>query len=299
MGRRTIVVVLAVLGVLLAALAVGTVVVIGDDETPSDGAAEPTEPATPASPTPTELPPGIHLSFIQQRFDEGTRRSQLRVVNNTGRTLHVDRLGVDWAGYPTGLQRADYDVPAGWTIDLRFVLPRPDCASAAGAAPAYAVITTPRQGRVRQPMPDDGMRYLDRLWQTTCNEQRVRRTAEIAFSGPWSEEGSGLSAVLHGRLLLTRQEGVDAVTVDQVQGSVLFELSLPGETVLAADADRVALPLDISPGRCDEHGRSQSTQTFLFRVWFRLGESDPLSVVVTPTGAQQVRLLAFLDRVCG
>jgi hypothetical protein len=152
-------------------------------------------------------------------------------------------------------------------------------------------------------MPADGTRFLTRLWRTTCNERRIRQAASVSYGNSWSEEGTGLPAVLHGRLLLTRPEGGQsfsgAVTVDQVQGSVLFELSTPGGTMLPEGASQVSLPLDISPGRCDQHGRSQSTQSFVFRVWLRLADGEPLAEIVQPTRAQQDRLLAFLDHACG
>ncbi|MEP6814263.1 MAG: hypothetical protein ABI873_01790 [Marmoricola sp.] len=249
---------------------------------------------------PREAPPapGVHLSFIQQRFDEGTNRAQLRVVNNTSRIVYVRKVGVVWPGYPTGLQQMGYPVPGGLTVDLRYFLPRADCAPSAGSAPAYAVITT-KHRRIRQPMPVDGRRFLSRLWRTTCNQRRIRHAATISYGDSWSEEGNGLTAVLHGRLLLTRRGAAEAVSVDQVQGSVLFDLKTPGDTLLPPGARAVSLPLDVSPGRCDQHGRSQSTQTFVFRIWVKLDGGEPLAEIVEPTGRQQNRMLAFLDRACG
>ena len=89
-------------------------------------------------------------------------------------------------------------------------------------------------------MPEDGLRYLDRLWQSTCNEKRIRRAVSLSFAGPWTQEGSGVKALLHGRLVLTRESGSDALSVDQVQGSVLFDLSLPSEGELAAGAEQAS-----------------------------------------------------------
>jgi hypothetical protein len=246
----------------------------------------------------TPPPPGIHLSFIQQRFDEGTNRAQVRVINNTGRILYVRHVGVQWPGFPTGLQKMPYPVPGGLTVDLRYFLPRADCRQSAGTATAYAVVDTKRR-RIRQRMPADGTRFLTRLWRTTCNERRIRHAATLSYGDSWSEEGSGLDAVLHGRLIVSRSSDTEAVTVDQVQGSVLFALRLPGGTMLPEGASRVSLPIDISPGRCDQHGRSQSTQSFVFRVWVRLAGGEPLAEVVQPTKPQQDRLLAFLDHACG
>ena len=251
----------------------------------------------PSAPPPV---PGIHLSFIQQRFDEGTNRAQVRVINNTRRVLHVRKVGVLWPGFPTGLQPMPYPVPGGLTVDLRYFLPRADCAARAGAAPAYAVVTTSHR-RIRQPMAADGRRFLTRLWRTTCNERRIRQAAVVGFgnSDDWTEEGHGLGARLHARLILTRGKETEAVAVDQVQGSVLFDLRTTGGTILPEDDSQVSLPLDVSPGRCDQHGRSQSTQTFVWRVWVRLAGGEPLAELVEPTRRQQVRLLAFLDHACG
>lgn len=292
--RRTTVA--ALVGVLLAAMVLAG---CGTGDRPASTSPTVSSRLTPlpasAAPTPA---PGVHLSFIQQRFDDGTNRAQVRVINNTRRILHVRKVGVVWPGFPTGLQPMDYPVPGGLTVDLRYLLPRADCSASAGSAPAYAVVTT-KHRRIRQPMPADGTRFLTRLWRSTCNERRIQHAASVSYGDSWTEEGTGLGAVLHGRLLLTRRDENEAVTVDQVQGSVLFELKTPGGTMLPEAASRASLPLDVSPGRCDQHGRSQSTQSFVFRVWLKLADGEPLAEVVQPTKRQQDRLLAFLDHACG
>jgi hypothetical protein len=249
-------------------------------------------------PAPEPLPRGVHLSFIQQRFDEGSERAQVRVVNGTQRPLHVRSVGVDWAGYPLRLHRVDYDVPGQLTVDLRYVLPRADCSRSAGAAAIHAVAVT-RNRTIRQPMAADGARFLHRLWRTECNARKLQRVAAVRYADRWTVEGTGQQSVLHGFIDLRRREGTDDVSVDQVQGSVLFEMDLRGETTMAGDEDRAAVPVDFRYGRCDEHARSQSTQTFVFRIWLRLGDGEPLAQVVQPTNAQQTRLLRFLDFACG
>lgn len=249
---------------------------------------------------PDPLPKGIHLSFTQQRLDEGSNRANVTVINGTHRILHVTGVGVDWPGYPGKPQRIHYPVPGQLTIDLRYRLPRAVCSTSAGSSPAYAVVTTPRR-TIRRAMPAEGVRFLTRLWRTTCNERRIRRAATISFaaSNRWTEAGRALGAVLHARLLLTRRATAVSVSVDQVQGSVLFDLRTPGGTMLPAGASQVSLPLDISPGRCDQHGRSQSQQTFVWRVWLKLADGEPIAQLVEPDLRQQARLLAFLDHACG
>jgi len=279
-------------------------VLLGTSACAAGSTDEPTASASPRAhrtivvPTPDPPPRGVHLSFIQQRFDEGTDRAQVRVVNGNLLPVHVKSVGVDWAGYPLRLHAADYDVPAQLTVDLRYVLPRADCSPAAGAAPIRAVAVT-RARTIRQPMPPDGARFLHRLWRTECNARKIQRATDVRYSDRWRVEGTGLRSVLHGFIDLRRRQGAEDVSVDQVQGSVLFEMDLPGETTMAGDEDRAAVPVDFSYGRCDEHARSQSTQSFVFRIWLRLGDGEPLAQVVQPTKEQQRRLLRFLDSACG
>ena len=250
-------------------------------------------------PTPDPLPRGVHLSFIQQRIDEGTRRSQVRVINGNDRPVRVRSVGVDWAGYPLRLHRVDYDVPGQQIVDLRYFLPRADCSVAAGRAPIHGVAVT-RGRTVRQPMAADGRRFLHRIWRTECTARRIARAVSVRYGDTWTPEGSGPRSMLHGTLVLTRGRGDEPIAVTQVEGSVLFDLSTAGNGVLASGAQRAVVPIEVGTGgRCDPHARGQSTQTFLFRAFFMLGDSDPVGRLVVPTRRQQARLLAFLDRACG
>ncbi len=244
------------------------------------------------------LAPGVRLSFIQQRIDEGTRRTQVRVINGNADPVHVRSVGVDWAGYPLRLHRVDYDVGGQQIVDLRYFLPRADCSAAAGAAPMYGVAVT-RARTIRSRMAPDGRRFLSRIWKTECAARRIHRAVSVSYADTWTVQGTGKQAVLHGAILLERQAGSEEVVVDQVQGSVLFDLALAGTTTMRSADSRASVPLDVTYGRCDEHARSQSTTSFTFRVWLRLAGSEPLAEVVEPTKPQQRRLLDFLDFTCG
>lgn len=275
------------------------VVVAGCGGSGGQGGATPPARASLTPKAPPPPPHGIRLSFIQQRFDEGTPRVNVRVENNTRRLLRVRRVGVDWPGFPGHPQRVDYPVPGGLTVDLRYVLPRPDCSPKAGDAPAYALATT-RTRTIRRPMPSDGMGFLTRLWRTTCNQIRISRAVDIRFADRWQEDGrKGLDARMTAHLLVQRRAGDARVEVTEVDGSLLFMLEKAGSGVLPAGADHVDVPVSVGPGRCDQHGRSQVTQTFVFRVWVSVDGSEPLVRDLVPTKRQQARMLAFIDHACG
>ncbi len=297
------------MGLLRCARAVGALVsvalVVGCGGGPDRPAsAEPSQSRT-VTARPDPLPPGVALSFVQQRFDEGTRRAGVRVTNGGEAALRVRSVGIDWVGFPLRLHRVDYDVPGRSVVDLRYLLPDADCAPAAGRAPATGVAVVREAGRtrtLRRPVDAEGRRFLLRLWRSACDARALRRAVEVSYADRWVRDdsaGDGLSAALDGALVLRRRSGEEPVRVDQVQGSVLMDLTLPGGTSLDPGADRAALPLRVRPGRCDEHGRSQSTQTFVWRVWLAVGDAAPRARVVTPTPAQQARLLTFLDSACG
>ena len=240
---------------------------------------------------PETVPPGVGVSFIQSRFDEGTRRAQVRVSNGTDRALTVQAVGVEWAGFPGDVQPADYQVPAQSVVDLRYRLSAPDCGPEVADAPMRGVVVT-RSRTHRRPMPADGRRFLERLHATACAEKDIAAAVEVRWDVT-GEPGDGLVLTRTGRA------EPDPIAVEQVQGSVLFDLAVAGGAGLAAEDERVVVPVELSAGRCDEHARSQSTQTFLWRVWLRQGDGPLLPLVLEPPRRDQEALLAWLDRECG
>ncbi|QBX54999.1 hypothetical protein EXE58_05705 [Nocardioides seonyuensis] len=260
----------------------------------TDPAARPAQQPSPGHRTitlaPETVPPGVGVSFIQSRFDEGTRRAQVRVSNGTVRVLPVQAVGVDWAGFPGDVQPADYDVPAQSIVDLRYRLSRPDCGPDVGAAPMRGVVVT-RARTYRADMPADGRRFLERLHATACAEQDIADAVDVRWDVA-GEAGDGLVLSRTGRA------DPDPIAVEQVQGSVLFDLAVGAGAGLAAEDEKVVVPVQLSAGRCDEHARSQSTQTFIWRVWLRLGDGPLLPLVLEPPRRDHADLLAWLDREC-
>ena len=252
-------------------------------------------------------PPGIRMSFLQQRIWEGTRRADVRVINITGATLSVRRIGLDWPGYPGRPQRFEAPVGPGQTLDLHYRLPAPDC-SVDPSTPATGIAITGSR-TIRRVVDDAGMRFLERIWGADCTRQRVDRMVAVSYDVPSPEvaadipAGGGLDSRMPIHLRLDRRRtssDTSAVLVDSVQGTVLFDLTLPRAGVgLDEAATEVAVPVVVDPGRCDEHARSQASQPFAFRVWLRIGDDpDLLSVLAVPDRAAQLRLLRFLDLAC-
>ncbi len=296
------------------ALAIGCVGLLlagcGGGDGDADRAASTTEPADGPSTITVSLPPeepGIRMSFVQQRIWEGTPKADVRIANITERALPLRRIGISWPGYPSVLRATDVRVGAGQTLDVHLRLPEPDCDVDAEDVGATGIAVTGSR-TVRRVIDDAGMRFLTRIWSADCARRRVADLVTIAYDVPDPSvaadvpEGGSLDSTLPLGLVLTRRGSADErprVKLDQVQGSILFDLTPAGSRTLSSDADAAEVGLVADPGRCDEHARSQASQPFAFRVWLRIGDDPELvSVLAVPDRPAQRRLLAFLDAAC-
>lgn len=258
--------------------------------------------------TPSPPTPGIAMSVIQQRIDEGTIRAELRIANITDDDLRVRRVGVRWAGFAGPMTPRVETVGSGATLDLPMALGAPDCTAGVGdpetapVATGLAVVVTPvGLQRIRRPIDEAGMRFLTRLWSEACARERVTSLLTLAWSVPEPAPGQGEELTMHLALERTGADG-PRVALVQAAGTVLFDLRLPrgGDRALRADADTARLPVLVDPGRCDEHARSQASQPVTFRVWLQIGgDTATTAAVVLPDATGRRRLLRFLDIACG
>lgn len=300
----------AVLTTVLSGLLFGLLVVSGcssesPDSDASQGSGSPgvDEPAAPTSTyrTVTAAPPepGLHLSFFQLRLEEGSRWARLRIENNTPDELRVRRVGLDWPGYGRFTRPITETVAAQTTADVPFRLPRARCGATGEQRTPVAVVRLD-SGTLSDPVDDMGARFAQRLWSTECDARLLHRTAAFSFAGPWQVSGRDDEARLSARVRVLRRAGDQPITWSGAQGTVLFGMQRAGTTRLAAGDRTALLPVRFSPGRCDQHGRSQVSQPFTFRLQIRVGDRvTPSSLVLMPDRRQQRTLLAFLDHACG
>ncbi|GAA1477472.1 hypothetical protein GCM10009623_19180 [Nocardioides aestuarii] len=249
-------------------------------------------PATPEAPAPTAT-----LGFTQLIPKEGTRHALLRVTNTGEDDLVVESVAVEWPGYAGGEPSpADPTIPAGRTLDLQLDLPDPTC-EPTDEAPVGIVTTS--TGTIRAELEATGATYLRRLWRTQCDTAYIESTVAITYSPQWRVVGQGVDARALGWIGLERRDGEEAVTVTDVDGSVLHGLRLPGPTTLEAGEQRVEVPLEITPGnRCDEHARGQATAPFDFLMHLRVGDGRPVAHQVEVPLAAMDAATDALDVAC-
>ena len=170
--------------------------------------AEPSASGRTVTARPDPLPPGVALSFVQQRFDEGTRRAGVRVTNGRdGRAAGAfgrHRLGgLPAAAEPgrlrrAGPQRGGSALPAASTPTA----PPPRAAARRPGWPSCARPAGPRT--LRRPVDAEGRRFLLRLWRSDVRrpgaESRGRGVVRRPLGARPPPPATGSSAALDGAL---------------------------------------------------------------------------------------------------
>lgn len=269
----------------------------------------------PAPPGPSRATsePGLHATVVQQRIDEGTRRIAVEVTTDGSTSLHVVGVQLVSPGFePTAPTPKDTVFAPRQTIDLTLTYGDPVCDGVDPTAGLAAELTvqeasgTPRTTRV--PVTGPGVGLVRRLHESECAQQRLYAAVSLQFSPDFHRRVVAGRPVLAGRLQLRRPDSGGSgavVVVDSLSGSVLFDFlprHPPGSgpvAQLSAGDSGLSVPVVIaSRGRCDQHARSQSTQTFLFSVFVRVaGEPEQRQIMVPPRPLQR-QALAYLDAIC-
>ncbi|RYU09497.1 hypothetical protein [Nocardioides iriomotensis] len=249
------------------------------------------------APAPTST---IHVSlgFTQLLPDEGTPKGLLRVVNEGDEPLAVTGAGLRWSGYGPEFTRAqDATLAPGQTLDLHVLLPEARCDE--GQEPISGVVSTAGETKVQR-LTTSGQQFLRRLWKRGCDDALVADNVAISYAPGWRTTPDATS--LDGALRLVRRTGGEPVTVTYADGSVLYDLVLPGEVTIGADQRSADVPLSIQPGnRCDEHAIGQATAPFAFRVGVRVGvgpDATETLVLVPPPVRVQAQATRMLLAYC-
>lgn len=245
----------------------------------------------------------VLLSFGQLSSHVGTNQGLLRVVNHGTTDLHVTGVGLDWPGYGDRFVRPeDRVIDPGGTVDFPVVLPDPECPDAPDqTAPPNRLLGVVEAGdaTISKDLEESGEVLLRRVHAQACQERFVRERVEIEYGDTWTATDDSPESSILGHLAVTRRGGTEAVRLVGAEGSVLYDLELPGPAVLPTGVPGARLPLRIVPGnRCDEHARSQATAPFSFGFRVRIGDQT-LEVPLIPPPDVQARITALLDRACG
>lgn len=265
-------------------------------------------PATSSTGSASSPEPEVRLraSLVQQRTDEGTNTIDVRLINR-GRTLvRVEKVHIVWSGITqASTSGTGTDYQPGRIIDIKTDYGTPVCGEEPSGEVRVEVALS--DDRVTLPVDPSGAATLRRLFVEDCALRAIAAIADIELSSPFTRATGGgdrlLGSVEVTRTPQSRSGDRGELIVEQIAGSILFELTYLGEqrlpNRLRADDDSLTLPVALQVGnRCDAHALAESRQTFLFSVYVRVEGRPTQRVIVAPDRAVRRQASVMITRVC-
>ena len=240
-------------------------------------------------------PPGLSVSLEQSRRSEERHLLQV-VLDNRGRTeVEAVRLQLRGGGFVDVAPTVREDVVRpGRRIAFPIAYGAADCRRATPAQVVLGHRTADGLREVVLDVPEDDP-LLPRLHARECALRALDEAVEVSFDpAAWRREGD----VVTGRLVLRRRGDAAAVTVDALEGTVLFTLRPGAGLPLTLTTGRAEVPVTVTASRCDVHALIESKRSYDFPYVATLGAGDPLSVTVRPDPGGVALLERLLADVC-
>jgi hypothetical protein len=265
--------------------------------------------ATGGAPTPAPgSPVPLAATLTQYRRDQARGVVQVKVANTGTEPVHVEQVRLDAPAFPAAAPTVrEVEIRPGRRVDLPITYGAARCGDGppAGAPAAVARVRVgngePAEVRLALPSPNE---LLERLAAAECAQRAVRQALVVAFGPSWSPgEGAG-GATLRGTIVLRRGESDAPLTLTQLGGSTLFNLTPlhPGAAPLlrlepgAAGAE---LPVEVTAPRCEPHALADSKRAYSFPVWVTVGGGQEQHLVLEPDEDGRRHLDELVRTSCG
>jgi hypothetical protein len=266
----------------------------------------------PDRPEPAEEspPPGVSVSLEQWRSDEAEHHLEVSVRNTSDTPVHFARVQLVTESFRTlpphpvnttlrRTPRTDLRIPYGEAICPPDAIPpvRP----AAVVADLRVGDGPERTVRFALPHPDP---LLARLVREECGAHLLRRKVAVSFGASWTPRRVDGKEVMVGTLDLARSTGDERIEIIEIGETTHFTLR-PAEgaarpvAVLPPGTQRLELPVELRPSRCDPHAFAEAKKAFLFPVRASIGGADPLWLIASPPKEAQTMLTDYARRACG
>ncbi|MEO3867214.1 hypothetical protein ABGB18_00125 [Nonomuraea sp. B12E4] len=254
------------------------------------------------SPPPAVPPAGLSVSLAQWRSDEPVHALQVAVRNTSETPVYFADVQLVTPSFKTlPAQRADAlirktertDLPITYGAAVCSPKGLPEVSPATVVAHVRTGSEQPYEVVFKVPHPDP---LLARLLRDECSEYLIKQAVSLEFGPAWTESGK----VMRGDLVVTRR-GRGAVTLTDMGGTTHYIVTPERRPlgVLAADRQRLEVPIELTPGRCDPHAFAEAKKAFLFPVRASVDGGEERVVIVAPPKPLQDRLIDYALRVCG
>lgn len=267
------------------------------------GAPAPSPTPAPATTPATAWP--VHLEILQLRGDVAGGFIELRVTNEGGSELEIERAVYRSSAWSAPMERVDAArIPPGARRNLRLPLPEPTCD--AGPIEHRATIEL-ADGTVIEGQPEDPLGQLDRLDDATCDLRAFERDVAVLRWLPADIPADGSRpAVLRLEVAPAAGAGGTLGTVDEIGTTVLLAPadasgdrveSLPVALEVVAGAAPTVVDVPLVPGRCDLHAVAEDKQGTIFRIRATDGDG-PVQLLLPAPDDQRDALLGWVVARC-
>ncbi len=232
---------------------------------------------------------------------------QTRITNTGSEPFSVLAVSLDSPGFerlPFGGRPATYQ--PGATIDLPTQYGPARCGAGGTVDPAFAALQVQRpdgrieEARVPLEAPDD---ILDRIHTEECHLLALAAAVAVSLGGFTLAEDEG-EAVLQADITLTRRSNTEEITLTELRGSVVFDVSFAQDgdppRPMAAQDDELVVPVVLRmTGRgCDAHVLGETKQPFLFPYFVSFDGGQPQYGVLEVSTAQRDALWSYVEVAC-
>ncbi len=279
------------------------------DSTPSSRSPDSTNTTpTGAGATGSGSAPRLHATLLQYRTDEGTNRLEVELTNRSGGPVTVRSVQLTWSGVHAAPRTPkDTTYVPGQIIDLTTTYGVASCGGAAPTDPPRARVTLAGGEELDLTLDRHGASMMRQFRTRDCGLARLKAIASISISRAFRDVRTAAGEHLSGTLFIRRSDiepstSQDGVTITDTTGSVLLTFT-PDEhlpATLGPGDPLLRLPISIGVGpRCDAHGLSQSTQTYLFSAYAKINDRGPQQrVILIPDDSVKAQAQAMLERAC-
>lgn len=263
------------------------------------------EPADDASSKSGAAAVPLSATFTQSRVNEGTRTVNAELTNTSDAPVTVASIALEssqFAALPPADKGSEF--APGQTIDLAIEYGEPTCDGDLKQASYTAALDD--GSTVELSIDSAGMDWLDRLYTKECALRAITDIASIEYGPRFVPDVVDGRQVLTGELVLRRPTDSDdtqPLTVRSTGGSVLVRVEANPPSALPAElepgVEELRIPILFGAFRCDQHARSQSSQTFLLSAFVKAPGLPQQRVILVPSKHVQGQIFAMIDADCG
>lgn len=252
-----------------------------------------------SNPPEQDTPIDMTASAYRSRVDDAIGgQFQITIANTGERPIAVHTIALASPGFaPVAPTVREIELQKGGRIDIPTPYGGARCDSTVG--PLAARLSVTRKGEPEQDVEvplEQPYDIIDRIHSEECTAEQVlsKVSVELSLSSPPLVSTDPLFA----SVVVSRGSFDGPIRVDELRGSVLYDLTGALPRTLQSDDDSLVIPLTITTASCEAHVIADSKKPFVFPIYLAFGDEKPVYArIPVPTDIQK-QLVAYQGAAC-